>query len=195
MATNGSSTSNYCYLIAGNKTVCPLPLIPIAFVLSVALCALYYSFPLASVQSTPTPPPSSDVEKADLKEEIAAPPYVPFSPRSRSPPSYVHLPLEEQQERILVRSRLVAYRFPSPPGPPPFGPLPCVPMTRSQTPLVLSRNLDELYHEPACPDSPTLPIGLFASNNTVGFLPSACLTHSTSHLDYTLRNKGSTDSL
>lgn len=178
----------------------------IAILTGVALYILYYYS--CSGQSSPTPSTPSDLEKADVKIDIgaffhepsynhslifpvAASTYVPFTPR-RSPPSYTHLSPEERQERTQVKSRLTAYRFP-PQGPPPARPLPRVPLVPLQTPSAASRSLVQLYEEPAYPDSPTLPIGLFATDGTLSFEPAAHFTASTGNLG--LRNKGSTSAL
>ena len=99
----------------------------------------------------------------------ATPTRAPSTPRNRSPPSYVSLPLEEQEERLRVKSRLTTFRFPPPQAPPPFGPLPSIPRTALPNASDPIYDFDYLYEEPAYPDSPTIPPGLFQEDS----LPSA----------------------
>ncbi|CAL1712245.1 unnamed protein product [Somion occarium] len=185
----------YCFPILGNVPFCPLIVIPTTFFIALALLLVYKFFSPSSV-STPHPvlPTNTvDLEKAELLRDIAASAYTPTVSRRRFSQPYSDMSPEDREEHTRVKSRLVKFRFPPPQGPPPSGPLPNLPPC-SEASSAVPRSLDELLNEPASPDSPTLPPGLFADDGSALSFPApAYLDYSISHLDLTIRNKRSMD--
>ena len=76
---------------------------------------------------------------------------------------------EGSRVELILGAWLIVLHDPPPQAPPPFGPLPSIPRTALLNASDPICNFDYLYEEPAYPDSPTIPPGLFQEDS----LPSA----------------------